>query len=224
MLRKGQRGQLRQAVEAFEKVEALNRPEGPVNLARVYLKEGLIQKDAPEALARAAAMTPPAYEWSLLWFGSQVAARNGDYTKAVANIQEILRGGFAQAKGRGFDFTKDYRVLNALGAALYQLGLQAEGSSRNYNMQEAREAFEQALRYDPENLQAHWGLRQVFLDLGDDEKVQFHTSEHARYKPDDNARDFAVAEARRRYPAANHAAEEVVIYDLQRSDISDPPQ
>ncbi|MGA1467630.1 MAG: hypothetical protein ACO38V_08320, partial [Phycisphaerales bacterium] len=41
-------------------------------------------------------------------------------------------------------------------------------------------------------------------------------AEHAKYKPDDNARDRAVALARQRYPAANHAAEPVVVYDLQR--------
>jgi hypothetical protein len=34
---------------------------------------------------------------------------------------------------------------------------------------------------------------------------------------DDNARDRAVAAARRANPAADHAAESVVIYDLQRS-------
>ncbi len=37
-----------------------------------------------------------------------------------------------------------------------------------------------------------------------------------RYKPDDNAADRAVRLAREKYPAANHAAEAVVIYPLQR--------
>ena len=31
---------LRQAEHAFRQVEALDRPDGPLNLARVYLKEG----------------------------------------------------------------------------------------------------------------------------------------------------------------------------------------
>ncbi len=43
-----------------------------------------------------------------------------------------------------------------------------------------------------------------------------HRALHARYKVDDNARDRAVAAARRRDPAADHAADPVVIYDLQR--------
>ena len=39
---------------------------------------------------------------------------------------------------------------------------------------------------------------------------------HLKFKVDDNARDNAVAAARQRYPAANHASKDVVIYDLQR--------
>ena len=39
---------------------------------------------------------------------------------------------------------------------------------------------------------------------------------HAIYKPDDNARDRAITAARRADPAADHAAEAVTVYDLQR--------
>jgi hypothetical protein len=59
-------------------------------------------------------------------------------------------------------------------------------------------------------------LKQVYRLLGDRELEAEHAALHARYKPDDNARDRAAALARGRYPAANHAAEDVVIYDLQR--------
>ena len=50
--------------------------------------------------------------------------------------------------------------------------------------------------------------------LGDDEAEARHAALHAKYKPDDNARDRAVALARRKYPAANRAAEPVTIYEL----------
>jgi hypothetical protein len=43
-----------------------------------------------------------------------------------------------------------------------------------------------------------------------------HEQLHLRYKPDDNAQGRAERLARQRYPAANHAAEAVVIYSLQR--------
>ena len=44
-----------------------------------------------------------------------------------------------------------------------------------------------------------------------------HAALHAKYKPDDNATDRAIAIARRNNPAADHAAEAVVIYDLHRT-------
>jgi hypothetical protein len=216
LLRKGQLGELRQARYAFERVEALGRPDGPLNQARVYLKEGLVQTHAPDALARAAAFDPPANEWSLLWFGARVAMRNGDYDQAVANLRDIVRGGFAQAEGRGFDFAQDFRVLDELGAGLYQQALRARGDERRALMEEAGAWYERALALDPENVAAHWGLKQVLGALGETEREALHAEAHARYKPDDNARDRAVTQARLKYPAADHAAEAVVIYDLQR--------
>jgi len=216
LLRKGRLGELRQATQAFEEVERLGKADGPVNLARVYLKEGRVQADAPAALARAAKFDPPANAWTLLWLGSQVAAANGDYELAASNLREILRGGFAQAEGRGFDFSKDYTVHDALGGALYQLGLQRDGDARAAFMGEARDAYLKVLSYDPENLNAHWGLKQAYQDLGDAENERKHAELHDRYKTDDNAQDRAVSQARLKYPAANRASEAVVIYDLRR--------
>lgn len=216
LLRKGGQGELRQAADAFSRVEALGLPDGPLNLARVYIREGLIQTHAPEALARAASMDPPAPPWSLLWFGSQVAKSNGDLDKAIENLREIIRGGFVEAEGRNFDFAKDYRVLTELGGVLYQRGLQEAGATRQQMMEEARDWYDAALALDPENLNAHWGLKQVYADLGETQSEQYHAQEHAKYKPDDNASDYAVAQARLKYPAANVASEAVVIYDLQR--------
>ena len=81
-------------------------------------------------------------------------------------------------------------------------------------MREAREAFLSGLALDTESLGVHWGLKQVARGLGDDEAEARHAALHAKYKPDDNARDRAVALARRKYPAANLAAEPVTIYEL----------
>jgi hypothetical protein len=216
LLRKGRLGELRQAAQAFEEVERLGRPDGALNLARVYIKEGRVQADAQRALERAARFDPPANEWSLLWFGARVAAANGDYDQAIENLERIVRGGFEQAAGRGFDFSKDYTVLEALAGALYQKGLQEHGETRQHSMRAARDRFLEVLAYDPENLSAHWGLKRVYGDLGDAESARKHAALHAYYKPDDNARDYAVARARRKYPAANTASEAVVVYDLQR--------
>lgn len=218
LLLNGQLGELRQAAEAFETVERLGRPDGPVNLARVYLKEGLVQTHAPQALERAAAFDPPADQWTLLWLGAQVAEANGDHALALANLRELVRGGFTQAEGRGFDFSKDYRVLTSMAGLLYQLSLQEQAEAREALLAEAREVFHKALEYDPENLAAHWGLKQIYRELDDPENERTHAELHATYKPDDNARDHAVTRARLEYPAANLAAESVVIYDLGRQD------
>jgi len=216
LLLKGRGGELRQALHAFQQVEAIGRPDGPLNQARVYIQEGLVQTHAPDALERAATFTPPANEWSVLWFGAEVALRNGDFDRAILNLRDIIRGGFRQAEGRNFDFSKDYRVRSTLGSALYQRGLQERGDRREEFMRMAEAEFQQALVYDPEMLEAHYGLAQVYMDLGDTGAEERHRSLHATFKPDDNARDFAVAVARQKYPAADHAAEAIVIYDLQR--------
>jgi hypothetical protein len=56
----------------------------------------------------------------------------------------------------------------------------------------------------------------LHAQLGNEERAAEHRKLHARYKPDDNAADRAVRLAREKYPAANHAAEAVVIYSLHR--------
>ena len=79
---------------------------------------------------------------------------------------------------------------------------------------EAAEWFQRTLALDPENVTAHYNLQLLYAALGDAARSQYHRQLHQKYKPDDNARDRAVAAARKLYPAANHAAEAVVIYEL----------
>ncbi len=218
LLRKGQRGQLRQAIEAFKQVERLGRPQGPINLARAYLREGLVQTHAPEALARAADFDPPAPPWTLLWLSAQVDKQNGRFDEAISGLRELIQGGFPEAKGRGFDFSKDWRTSIELGQVLLRKAQRigrSEAGTRDSLLREAEERFQQALVLEPENVAAHWGLRQVYQLLRDRDKALVHSRLHAKYKPDDNARDTAISIARRENPAANRAAEAVVVYDLK---------
>jgi hypothetical protein len=222
LLRKRGRGELRQAEVAFRKVEELGRPDGPLNLARVYLREGRITDEAPAALRRARDFDPPAREWTLLWLTGLVNRRDGRLDEAILDFRQIVSGGFAQAAGRGFDFAKDWRLLNELGGTLYDRARSERGAARldrrREYLREAREQFEGTLRLDPENVTAHYYLRQIHRELGNAELEARHAELHLKYKVDDNARDRAVAVARRKYPAANRAAEAVVIYDLDRED------
>ena len=217
LLRKGGAGELKEAEEAFRQVEAAGKPDGPINLTRVYLKEGRVTEDAPAAISRAAAL-PAAREWHLLWFGGQVDRQNGRLDEAIAKYRQILEGGFAQARGRGFDFTEDWRVLNEVGSTMYQRARMARGEAgreeRTAYLHEAAEMFETSLILDPEGMVAHYGLMQVLRDLGDVEGAAMHEELHAKYKPDDNAKDHAISQARQQYPAANRASEAVVIYEL----------
>jgi tetratricopeptide (TPR) repeat protein len=90
-------------------------------------------------------------------------------------------------------------------------------------MREALGWFERALVLDPEDLPAHYNLALIHEELGDPQAAARHLALHARYKPDDNARDRAIAAARMASAAANHAAESIVIYDLQRQGTFELP-
>jgi hypothetical protein len=70
---------------------------------------------------------------------------------------------------------------------------------------------------------AHYSLALIRAQLGDKEKAATHRALHEKYRPDDNARDRAVAAARRRNAAADHAAQTIVIYDLHRTAAATPP-
>ena len=76
--------------------------------------------------------------------------------------------------------------------------------------------FENALALDSENLTAHYNLALIYNLLGQEAKATEHRTLHERFRPDDNARDRAIAIHRRSHPAADHAAQSIVIYPLQR--------
>ena len=222
LLAKPDRGALRQAEQAFRQVAALGRGDGPLNLARVLIREGRLD-EAGEALRQAATMD--ARPWSVAWFGALVDVQNGEFDAAIDAFKGLVDTRFPEARRRGFDFSRDTRLLNALGGALFERAkLEADSSAAEQWLLSAASRFQQALIQDPENAAAHYGLAQVFARLGDAEGEGRHRRQHARYRPDDNAADRAVAVARRADPAANHAAEAVVVYDLQRPEAHGLPR
>jgi tetratricopeptide (TPR) repeat protein len=219
LLRKKGTGELRQAEAAFGEVERQGSAHGPMNLARVYLREGRLA-EAAEAIQRAAALDPPAYPWSVIYYTAVLNRQNGFLDESIDGYRALVETQFNDARARGFDFSKDYRLLNELGGALVERSKLERGpdqaAQRDALLTEAEQTFLAALEVNPESAEAHWGLVQVYGILGRDEEAETQRRLHARYKIDDNARDRAVAAARRADPAANHAAEAVVIYDLQR--------
>ena len=225
LIRKGSKGahkgELRQAEGAFSEVERLKHADGPLNLARVYVKEGRLE-EAVAALRRAAAHEPSAPPWTVSWFTGVVNKQNGHLDDAIKNFLSVANTEFEGAAERGFDFGQDYRVLNELGQTYFERAKQERGDAarpeRNRLLGEAVTWFEKVLAWDPENLTAHYNLALVHTRLGNEKVAAKHRVLHLKYKPDDNARDSAVAAHRARNPAANHAAESIVIYDLQKPE------
>jgi tetratricopeptide (TPR) repeat protein len=223
LLRKGGAGQLRQAEEAFAMVETLGRADGPLNLSRVYLREGRLE-EASAALARAASHETPAYPWSITYRTGLVNMQNGFLDEAIENFETVIATSWQEAQDREFDFSQDYNLLNTLAGALYERAQQARGEAgreeREAYLARAAATYERVLELDPEQATAYYGLSQVYGALGREAEAAEARAQHQRYRVDDNARDSAVAAARRRDPAADHAANAVVIYDLQREGAS----
>ncbi|REK00484.1 MAG: hypothetical protein DWQ36_22905 [Acidobacteria bacterium] len=224
LLRKGggSVGELRGAEEAFREVERLGRPDGPLNLARVYLAQGTVQDEAIEALQRAAAFDPPAPPWNVAWFTGLVNKQNGFLDEAIDNFRSITTSSSAELRRRGFDFSKDYRVLNELGQTLFERAKSERGPGRAERRRELLEdsasQFRAALEIDPENATAHFNLDLVYRQLEQPEDAARHRELYAKYKLDDNARDIAIAVARRNDPAADAAANAIVVYQLNREE------
>ncbi len=215
-----EKGELIQAMHAFEQVEALGRSEGPVNLARVFFKEGRLN-DAVVALQRANdpdRFEPAANRWTVAWFNGLVNKQNGYLDRAIEEFTSILEDRYPELDQRGFDFSRDYEVINELGQTLFERAKMERGNvdERARYLKQAIRRFEQTLAIDSENVTAHYNLGLIHATLGEQELAAKHRGLHERYRVDDNARDQAVTVARRRDRAADHAAQAIVIYDLQR--------
>jgi len=214
-----EKGELIQASHAFTQVEKLGRFDGPVNLARVYYKEGRLD-DAVEALQRAAKFDPQPPRWTVAWFNGLVNKQNGYLDKAITEFRSILEDRYPELEQRGFDFSRDYEVINELGQTLFERAKMERGEAnkavRESFLRQAVDRFKNTLAIDSENVAAHYNLALIYEQLGDSKLASEHRALHERYRVDDNARDRAVTIARRANPAADHAAQAIVIYSLQR--------
>jgi tetratricopeptide (TPR) repeat protein len=214
------KGELRGAAEAFGQVEALRRADGPLNLARVYYKEGRIA-EAATALHRATKFDPPAPPWTVAWFSALIHREQGQLDAALDTLKALVAG-FPSAHRRGFDFRRDYRMLNELGRTLFERSRQERGPSKRQSrdalLVRSLKTFLKVLKADPENATAHFNLALVYTELGQDGRAEEHRALHDKYRSDDQAVERAVALHRAANPAANHAAEPVAIYDLQRDE------
>ncbi len=221
LLQKG-KAALRQSADAFRKVEQANRYDGPLNLARVHFREGQLD-EAVAAIKRASSMkSPAAPAWTIAWLSGMVNRQQGNLQAAENNFRSAIYDQTPEMRKRQFDFSLDYVVINQLGETLFDLAKQQRGESRAAKrkeyLEQSVEQFQKTLSIDPENVTAHYNLQLLYAQLGKDKLSTRHRKLHALYKPDDNAADIAISAARKRYPAANHAAAAIVIYPLQRKN------
>jgi tetratricopeptide (TPR) repeat protein len=214
------KAELRQAADAFAEVEKLDRYDGPLNLARVLEREGRLT-EAVNAIKRAQEFTdPPAPRWTIAWLSGVINRQEGHLVEAERNLRSVLEDSTLSMRERHFDFSLDYKVINLLGQTLFDRARQERGPERQAEktafLKQAVQQFQKTLEIDSENVTAHYNLQLLYAQLGDREQADQHRELHAKFKPDDNARDRAVQQARRKYPAANQAAEALVIYRLHR--------
>lgn len=214
-----EKGELIQAAQAFAEVEKLGHADGPLNLARVFFKEGRLD-EAVTALQRAAKFDPPAPRWTIAWLNGEVNKQNGFLDEAIKDFRSILEDRYPELDRRGLDFSLDYEVINELGQTLFERAKMERGPAnkarRDEILRQAAGQFERTLALDSENVTAHYSLALIYTELGDTKRAEEHRKLHERYRPDDNARDRAIALERRRNPAADHAAQSIVIYSLHR--------
>lgn len=215
------RGELVSASHAFEQVAQLGRADGHVNRARALIRAGRLD-EATTALSSAENHTPPANPWTLDWFGARVNRENGHYDEALKALTRLVETGYPDASSRGFDFSRDVRLLNELGTVVFAQARRLQQGAREKGLQEALEWFSKALAVDVENVTAHWNLAQIHGLLGNQEIVSKHRALHRKYKKDDSSRDAAISKIRAADDAADHAAAAIVIYDLQRNKETNP--
>lgn len=214
LLREGPRGE-RLAASAFARVEALGRADGALNLARVHYAAGELDA-ADSALERAGAMG--ARPWTLAWYGALIARDRGALDAAIAGFDALVETRFDEARRRGFDFGRDVRLLTTAARVLYERSRQARGADGRQWLERARARLDQALAVDAEDAAAHHNLALVLAALGERAAAAAHLALHERYRRDDNAVATAVTRHRGLNPAADHAAEPLAIYALDRED------
>lgn len=164
-------GELRQAEEAFRWVIENSDGKGPglgyLNLARIHFDEGRYD-EAIETLDKASSkdLPEPAPWWTVAWLTAKVNVQNGNVEQAISNYRKILDPKL-QPVEQGFDFTRDYVIINELANAYFTIADRYEDpKERDPWLKRAIGRFERTLELDQENVDAHYRLSQCYRLLG----------------------------------------------------------
>ena len=121
--------------------------------------------------------------------------------EAIETFRNVLDTRYQLAHDRGFDFSLNYRVSNMLARTLFERAQLERGDERrekrNSFIAEAIAWYHHTLGIEPENAEAHYGLSQAYAQSGETGLLEEHRRLYQTYKVNDNARDRAIALARR---------------------------
>jgi tetratricopeptide (TPR) repeat protein len=153
--------------------------DGWVNVARARIQEGNIegaQKMLRKALEIDTELAKSHYFYAL------TLKTQGKYDEALTHLRKALS-----------KYPRDRVVRNQAGRILFL--------KRQY--QEAIQEFEQTLRVDPEDLQAHYNLMLCYQGLGNSEMADRERTLYLRFKADESSQAI-TGPVRLRHPEANN--------------------
>ena len=158
-------GDLSGARRAFEHTVAAkpDYADGFVNLARVSLREGLLDEGAGE-LEQALALDPDLAK--IHYFLGVAAKERGKYDTALKHLRTAAK-----------QYPRDRVVRNDIGRVLFL--------QRRY--EEAVAELQHVLDIDPEDLMAHYNLMLCYKGLGLTEEAEIERKLYERFKADEDA-------------------------------------
>ena len=176
---------------AFEKVTELipGYADGYVNVARVFIKEGGFEK-AIIQLDKALELKPEFPK--AIYFKALIAKTYGKYREAITLFESVRQTN-----------PNDRVMLKQFGQTHYF----AE------NWTNAHSIYNDVLRIDPEDADAHYNLMLINRKLGDIGQAKYHREKYLKYKPDEQARSISQI-ARLKFPHANNEAQPVHSHEL----------
>lgn len=189
-------GNTRRAREAFEQVSQLapENPEGPINLARVLIAEGQLDR-ALEALTEAERRRPNYLKTS--YFRGSIYQRQGAYDQALAEWMNVVAR-----------YPLDRVLLQEIGRIHYLSG----------RYEEALRWFDRILAIDPEDLGGLYNRMLTLGALGRTEEFQAAKARYEYHKIDEEASAWS-APYKHRHPMANREAQPIHEHELHPVDV-----
>ncbi len=183
---------LESARMAFEEVtrQLPGYADGFVNLARVLIKEGKFD-EAGDQLKKALELKPGFSK--VKYFQALIAKMGGNYDRSIALFEAV-------------------RLTNPNDRVMLKNFGQTHYFAENYF--EANLIYNDVLRIDPEDADAHYNLMLINRKLGDIHQAKYHSEKYLKYKPDEQARSISQI-ARLKFPHANNEAQLVHSHELK---------